>query len=159
MLKQTFAFKRDFDGKILIITNNPNLKSCVRTLSKIANFEETDTYVSFKGFKKNVAIFEYWGADTFEKAIKRESLESKIENAFWDYCDYETHSTKEEFEDYLYTLFDERFHDILEESLPKLYRKYKKIEENKQPKVELYIDYSLLMDEESEEENQIMEVK
>jgi hypothetical protein len=139
-MKQVFKAKRTLDGEIIVEINNPNLKGFEKIINKLANREDTDTYVSFKGFNKNMVNFEFWGADTFELAIKKETIESKVENAFLDSFEL---VNKEELEAYLKDIYDEKYYETIEIMLPILYKKYKKTE----PKtVELFVDYSLLND-------------
>lgn len=118
MNTKTIQTKINENGSIFFQTNNKELKPFMSFLKDLAMNRTRSNYVKVKGYKKSFGnpayTFEFWGANTLEEALYKESKENAIRENIEDIKKWES---KEDTKRIIYEIWDKKYHFIINEIL------------------------------------------
>lgn len=118
MNTKTIQTKINENGILFLQTNNKELKPFLPFLKDLVMNRTRSNYVKVKGYKKSFGnsayVFEFWGANTLEEALFKESRENAIRENIEDIKKWET---KEDTKRIIYEIWDKKYHFIINEIL------------------------------------------
>jgi len=117
-MKSTINSRMNYDGSYSLTTNNEVLKGHLGILFQIIENKTTSKYVKLSGIKskngQEVFEFEFWGGNTLQEVLRKETIETSISRNIEDVIYYEG---KDKVLNYFKSIYNEQDQKIVEEIL------------------------------------------
>lgn len=117
-MKTIINSRMNTNGSYSLTTNNEALKGHLGILFQIIEHKTTSKYVKLSGIKikngQEAYEFEFWGADTLSKVLRKESIETSISRNIEDVIHFEG---KDKVLDYFKSIYNPEDQSIIEEIL------------------------------------------
>ena len=117
-MKTTINSRMNYDGSYSLTTNNDELKGHLGILFQIIEHKTVSKYVKLSGIKikngQEAYEFEFWGGNTLQEVLRKETIETSISRNIEDVIHYEG---KAKVLDYFKSIYNPEDQSLVEEIL------------------------------------------